>query len=231
MIVKRVVFGEPNPGFSQFAGIVAKLPVSVGYCNKDAGGHDRITDVPFAVPLLGLDFVHPPAFSFVSAPPPADDEWGVFAYHHVQLYEAGVLAAKLDPVTVAAVGLCRAIYAYPGDQPAAWDERLDTAGVSWGLKFEGRRAYVVFRGSDDLLDWVRDLTGLDPARIFQHDELGPMWDGFLIGMDDAWAAIRPLLSGVDEIIFTGHSLGAARADVAAAYACLESAPSAGNAES
>ncbi len=220
-VLRRIVFGEPQPGGAQFAALLAKLTESVSYCNRTGPrAHDRITDVPFTVPALGLDFVHPAPLSFIAAAPAADDAWGIFAWHHMQLYQQAALAARLDPVHLQCVRLCRAIYAYPGDPAPSWDERLDTAGVAWGVKFEGSRAYVAFRGSDDFLDWLRDLTGFDPARLLDHDAFGPMWDGFVVGMQETWAALKPLVADVAEVIFTGHSLGAARAGVAAGYAIL-----------
>jgi hypothetical protein len=221
MILRRVCFGEPKPGEQQFADILAKLDGSASYCNRIGTlQHDRVTDLAYSVPLLGLNLIHPTPLLFVSAAPAANDPDGVFALHHMPLYAEG--ASSLDPVTAQCANLCRGIYAYPGDTPIQWDHRADTAGVAWGIKFDGDRAYVVFRGSDDLLDWLRDLTALDPdfllQRIVHHDTFGPMWGGFLIGMAETWAAIKPLVASIPEIVFTGHSLGAARADIASGYA-------------
>ena len=215
-ILRRVVFGEPKPGEAPFAAILSGLTSSASYCNRTGPlEHDRVTDLAYSIPALGLNLVHPTPLLFVSAAPAAGDPDGIFAYHHMPLYAQG--AAGLDPVTVQCANLCRGIYAYPGDAPVQWDAMADTAGVSWGIKFDNGRAYVVFRGSDDLLDWLRDLTGFDP-KVSPHPTFGPMWDGFLIGMPEAWAVIAPLLVGRDEVVFTGHSLGAARADIAAGYA-------------
>ena len=219
MKLSRIVFGEPKPGMAQFAAVLAKLDRSEAYCNRVGTlAHDRVTDLPYDVPLLGLDYEHPTQFDFVSATPVANDPYGIFAEHHCPLYLQGVQSANLDPITVEAARLCDAIYAYPGSTPEKWDEQLTTADVYWAIKFEGARAYVVFRGSDSLFDWMEDLIGFDPGRITQHDTFGRMWDGFLLGMEETWAAIKPLIANVDELVFTGHSLGAARADVAAGYA-------------
>ena len=35
-------------------------------------------------------YVHPTPLVDVSAPPPPDDEWGIFGYHHMQLYTQAV---------------------------------------------------------------------------------------------------------------------------------------------
>ncbi len=219
MIVRRVVFGEPKPGERQFAGLLSKLDESVSYCNRTGPlEHDRVTDLPFAIPALGLDFVHPTELRFVSAAPDPDDSYGVFAWHHMRLYDAGM--ASLGPAAgdlhLECARLCRGIYAYPADPPTAWDHRQSTAGIEWGVKFDGQRAFVVFRGSDSILDWLRDLVGFAPS--VDAGDFGQMWGGFLIGMEYAWAEIRPLVRGRGELVLTGHSLGAARADIAAAYA-------------
>lgn len=219
MIIRRVCFGEPKPGEQKFAGLLSKLDESVSYCNR-AGPleHDRVTDLPFAVPALGLDFVHPTQLRFVSAPPPAGDDWGIFAFHHMALYDAGIAALDpaVDPIHAECAQLCRGIYAYPGDPPTAWDYRQSTAGIEWGVKFDGPRVFAVFEGSKSILDWLRDLVGFAPS--VSYGDFGQMWGGFVIGMEYAWAEIAPLVKGRDEIVITGHSLGAARADIAAAYA-------------
>ena len=219
-VIRRVVFGEPKPGEAQFAGLLSKLDESVSYCNRVGDlAHDRVTDLPFAVPALGLNFVHPTPLSFVSGPPADGDDWGIFAEHHIGLYDAGVRDLRpVNYVHLECARLCRGIYANPGDAPVAWDERLCTAGVEWGVILEGKSAFVVFEGSKTPLDWIRDLIGFAPS--VYDVKLGAMWGGFVIGMEYAWEAIKPLLVNSDEIIFTGHSLGAARADIAAAYAVM-----------
>ena len=218
--LRRIVFGEPKPGGSQFAGLLSKLDESVSYCNRSGPlQHDRVTDVPFTIPLLGLDFQHPTPLQFVQGDPPPNDEYGIFAWHHAYLYLQGAINGKLDPIHYQCALLCTAIY---NDADRGWDRRDETSGVVWALKKDGPRAYVVFRGSKTLFDWLNDLTALDPkvlaTRIQKHDTFGLMWDGFLVGMDDTWKAIQPLVSDAEEVIFTGHSLGAARAGVAAGYA-------------
>ena len=219
MIIRRICFGEPKPGMAKFAAILSELDSSESYCNRVGPlEHDRVTDLPFTIPALGLDYEHPTTMAFVRSDPSLDDDWGIFAEHHAPLYLQGVQAAKLDPTTIEACRLCNAIYAYPGTPAEPWDEQLTTAGVYWGIRFERPQTFVVFRGSDDILDWIRDLTGFDPDRIFNHDQFGQMWAGFLEGMEETWVAIKPLIAHADEVIFCGHSLGAARADIAAGYA-------------
>lgn len=223
-VLHRVVFGEPKPGFQAFASILGAIDDSVSYCNR--GGpmlHDRVMDLPFTIPVLDLDFKHPTDPIFTCGHPATNDDWGIFAYHHMALYWAGMSAdAAINPLHLECARLCKAVYAYPGDPVEPWDESLTTDGVAWAVRFDGPRAFVVFRGSYAFLDWLRDIAAFDPerilARITKHDTFGPMWDGFLIGMPETWAAIRPLIANRQEVIFTGHSLGAARADIAAGYA-------------
>lgn len=218
--VRRVVFGEPRPGGSKLAAVLANVP-GASYCNRTGSlSHDRVTDVPFAVPLLGLDFEHPTPLKFVNATPPVNDAWGLFAWHHVQLYVAGAEAAKLDPVEIMAVQLCAAIY--DATASVAWDHLVvDPDSITWGIKRDGTRFYVVYRGSDTPFDWLRDATALDPSRTFSHDTLGLLWGGFFIGVEDTWTAAKALMASASEIVFTGHSLGAGRATDAAALAALD----------
>jgi hypothetical protein len=94
--VARVVFGEPKPGFADLAQAIVASP-GRSYRNGDGTHHDLITDVPFSFPPL--DYVHPTPIIPVCAPPAADDRWGAFSWHHIQLYEAA-LAPRRVPVSV-----------------------------------------------------------------------------------------------------------------------------------
>jgi hypothetical protein len=86
MPVGRVVFGEPRPGFQQLANLIAPIQQSRNYRSGKPGTfeHDFITDVPY---YLGpYQYVHPTALLDISALPPPLDMWGIFSYHHMQLY-------------------------------------------------------------------------------------------------------------------------------------------------
>lgn len=220
--IRRIVFGEPKPGEAEFADVLKPLDESVSYCNRTGPTqHDRVTDLPFTIPELALNYEHPTALLFVDG---GSDGTGEFSWHHCPLYLAGSIAAKLDPLHIECARLCNAIYAYAGDPTEVWDARQDTAGVAWGIKIEGKHAFVVFRGSETLLDWLRDLISVAPLRHSVYEKLGMMWDGFVLGMPETWAAIWAILAPsvangtITEIVITGHSLGAARAGVASAYA-------------
>jgi hypothetical protein len=223
MILRRIVFGEPKPGGAAFSALLAGLDESVSYCNRSGPlQHDRVTDLPFAIPLLGLDFEHPAPLSFVRADPPDSDPYGIFAWHHSALYLQGARAA-LQGDHVEAARLCDAIY--DRGEPEPWNVGPnEDSGVVWAIRREGSKAFVVFRGSITKLDWLRDIISIDPAqtikRIMHHDTFGTIWGGFLIGVPEAWEKIAGAIGDASEVIFTGHSLGAARADFAAGFAML-----------
>lgn len=78
---RRVVFGEPKPGYQQLADFIKSVP-AVSYRNGIGEAHDKVTDVP-TVP--GLPYVHSTPLTNVNAPPAIDDAGG-FAWHHMGLY-------------------------------------------------------------------------------------------------------------------------------------------------
>ena len=82
----RIVFGEPRPGFQRLADLLAPINGSRSYRNGRPATfeHDLVTDVPYRIGPY--QYVHPTPLLDISAPPPANDEWGIFGYHHMQLY-------------------------------------------------------------------------------------------------------------------------------------------------
>ena len=89
----RVVFGEPKPGLVDHAQIVKQVP-GRSYRNGDGLHHDVIADLPFSIPPA--QYVHPTPIIPVCERPTGDlfERLGIFAFHHVQLYEAALRAAK-----------------------------------------------------------------------------------------------------------------------------------------
>jgi hypothetical protein len=85
----RVVFGEPKPGYADLAKLISAVP-GRSYRNGDATHHDLVTDVPFTFPPF--EYTHPTPIIPVCAEPPANDRWGAFSYHHIELYEAALAA-------------------------------------------------------------------------------------------------------------------------------------------
>ncbi|MGO8916229.1 MAG: lipase family protein [Stellaceae bacterium] len=81
-------------------------------------------------------------------------------------------------------------------------------GVCVGLRRRGDDDLVIFRGSTTVEDWARDFLTI-PHASTRHPQLGDVHAGFMLGMDDAFATLSPLLR--PSVYVTGHSLGAARA--------------------
>ena len=112
--------------------------------------------------------------------------------------------------------LCAGIYAYPGDAPITWDHfdaGLDD-GVCWALKVVGAYKHVVFRGSDNLPDWIRDFDAF--ALPLVHGIIGPVHPGFARGLDQVAKELSAIVNAGDWCV-QGHSLGAAHASLTAAY--------------
>jgi hypothetical protein len=112
--------------------------------------------------------------------------------------------------------LSAAIYA---DDATQWDNRWSAAGVVCGHKRIGDDDVLVFRGTDNAGDWLVDAE----AWPCWDRELGFVHAGFLAGMDDVLAAVQETVGGPIEAI-TGHSLGGARARVAAAKLLVRNQP-------
>jgi hypothetical protein len=93
----RVVFGEPCPGFPPLAQLLSSIPDSRSYRNGKFGtfAHDLITDVP--VNVGPLQYVHPTPLIDVEALPPPEDLWGVFSFHHMQLYAQALAQGSIRP--------------------------------------------------------------------------------------------------------------------------------------
>jgi Lipase (class 3) len=117
--------------------------------------------------------------------------------------------------------LCEASYAQTGGPLVPWDTWEDgTAnnGVVYGIKVVDGIDVVIFRGSTTFLDWWCDLDIRSPACV-EHPELGRLHQGFYTGMEETWRKIRA--RGTAQMIFAGHSLGAARANILTALARLD----------
>lgn len=85
--IARVVFGEPKPGFKKLADYISGVPAR-SYRNTGNGQHDLITSVPLSFPPE--EYVHAAPLTDVCALPQPGDSWGVFAYHHMELYAAAL---------------------------------------------------------------------------------------------------------------------------------------------
>lgn len=110
------------------------------------------------------------------------------------------------------------IYEYAGQPPIAWDafDRGETSdGICWGLKRFGDIDAIVLRGSSTFQDWMRDLGHF--AIADDVPGLGLVHPGFVEGMAAAYARIKPLLR--EQVVITGHSLGAGRAAILCGIMC------------
>jgi hypothetical protein len=76
-------FASPRVGMESFAAYGAPW-LEVVYRTMDDHGHDYVTDLPPA------PFIDDEAPKDVRVTPMPHDEWGLFAYHHMSLYAAGL---------------------------------------------------------------------------------------------------------------------------------------------
>lgn len=90
-------------------------------------------------------------------------------------------------------------------------------GICWAFKHLDGCDVIVFRGSVTLEDWIADFRAMAiPTRI------GHAHAGFYNGMESVWVEARPFIT--QPVIVTGHSLGAARADVLCALMIADGKP-------
>lgn len=228
-----VTFGEPRPGFIQLADILAPYP-NRSYRNNPEGvfGHDLVTDVPAHAPPEfpyvhgGECGVNPRHLIDIDGPPTDPLDLTPFRWHHTYLYLAGML--KLDPLPVTllsgategvtdldCLNLCGALYGDPAFAPVAWDHLDEGAddGIHWAAKRVGGIWVVCNRGTKNLQDTFRDIRGYSTT----DPKLGPLEAGFAEGAPRQAAEVLTLIGG-DPVLFTGHSLGGARAQIQAGYA-------------
>ena len=85
------------------------------------------------------------------------------------------------------------------------------AGVAVALRRYDDIDLVIFRGSTTGQDWERDLMAV-PMPSGAYPQIGWVHPGFLLGLDQTFAHIKPLLRGGKvRTVVSGHSLGAGRA--------------------
>lgn len=90
-------------------------------------------------------------------------------------------------------------------------------GICWALKRARGCDIVVFRGSANLQDWIHDVRAIPiPTPV------GRVHLGFYAGMERMWQDLKSHLT--QPVVVTGHSLGAARADVISALMQHEGRP-------
>ncbi len=99
-----------------------------------------------------------------------------------------------------AVNLC--VHSYDATN-TVFDVWQTVNGVVGGIKYVGEDTVLVMRGSDDVEDWLRDLSAWP-----EWTADGVLDAGFADGMGGFIGVIKPAIKG--NLIVTGHSLGAAR---------------------
>lgn len=115
--VDRCVFGEPRSGFQQLANLVNRYP-GRSYRNGGTLIHDLVTDVPLSIPGV-QHYVHANPFSLLREIPKvaAIAKLGPLAYHHMPLYEAGVVERfKGDPTIPRPLMASPIHFVYPTDE-------------------------------------------------------------------------------------------------------------------
>lgn len=102
---------------------------------------------------------------------------------------------------------------------SVWDQVWTADDIHVALRHAGPVDIIAFRGSVDETDWLRDFDGW-PSK---HPDLGYCHSGFLEGMDACCATLAAAV-GDRPVAFTGHSLGAARALIAAGIWAVQHRP-------
>lgn len=117
--------------------------------------------------------------------------------------------------------LCVGSYdAYTGP-PVTWDFWEDgktNNDVKYGVKIVSGLVVVIFPGSQSFTDWRRDLDTWSETPPVEHEALGPLHAGFYAGMEVTWQKLKAR-GGCH--VFGGHSLGAARANIATGMAAID----------
>lgn len=121
------------------------------------------------------------------------------------------------------VGLMAKLYdPRAGDFDHIEDPGIDS-GICWAVKHYEDVDALIFRGSMTKEDWFRDFLSemSAPASSIPGAKFGALPLGFAAGMRDA-AAVWPASCG-PRLVIAGHSLGAARAAIAAGLALQDGA--------
>jgi predicted lipase len=119
----------------------------------------------------------------------------------------------IEPLVLAQI--CADVYA---DTPVGFDHVWDFSGNHAAHKKIDDVDVIVFRGSKDTQDWLRDVEAV------------PLWDyrigfvhgGFMCGVNDILVAASLVVGS--KVVVTGHSLGGARARIYAALMAYSKQP-------
>jgi hypothetical protein len=118
---------------------------------------------------------------------------------------------------VQADGAALTAMAAPRPAVAAMTKNSNIFGLM-GQNASTRIAFVSFRGTQNLSDWLQDLDAV-PENYASIAGFGQVHDGFQdvyqLARDSIAANLATACAGCDQILITGHSLGAALAVLAA----------------
>jgi hypothetical protein len=103
--------------------------------------------------------------------------------------------------------LCKAIY--NPITPQTFTRTWQVGGISFGYCAQDGVAAFNFAGSEVGEDWLRNFTAIK----YEHPVLGTLHLGFWEGMQDLFDAVQGELVTGNKIVVTGHSLGAAHAQI------------------
>ncbi len=115
-----------------------------------------------------------------------------------------------------AAWLCEEIYS--PISPGVFSEVQNHDAVTVGRSAANGMMCITFAGSESGLDWLRDFEAVP----FNHPQLGTIHAGFWQGMEAAFEALRPQLSG--QLAIQGHSLGCAHAAILAGLCAVNGIP-------
>jgi hypothetical protein len=158
---------------------------------------------------LGLTFRHPKARGRNSAGAPGCEQRAAARFSRT--------SSMAMPSGADCAALCAAIYqTISGAGFDQFDLGSDD-GICWGIKHCDGVDVVVLRGSQTELDWLRDFRAFTiPTRI------GHVHAGFFEGVEKMYGELRAVRAA--PILVTGHSLGAAHADILTALMAVEQMP-------
>lgn len=87
--LELVKFASPRSNDKRLSDSIALFPLRSYWNYHNEDHHDFICDVPIAIPeILEYDTTEPK--KLIDSPPGAEDNWGVFAWHHLFLYIEGI---------------------------------------------------------------------------------------------------------------------------------------------